>query len=220
MTDGLHTFDFVVAGVVLLSGVLAFMHGFVREALSIASWIGAAAIAIAGYPMAREVAGAYIPSPLVADFAAGALLFVGAFLILAIVARAIGRALESADGLGPINRSLGLLFGLFRGLLIATVAYLALSWTVPERDHPTWITAAKTTPLLRDAAVMLEAALPADWRRTGEAAARSTEEAVRAAETYRRLANPDATTSGQGDPGPAYDDGERKALDDLIRDKQ
>ena len=100
MIEELRTFDFIVAGVILISGILAFMHGFVREALSIATWIGAGAVAIIGYPMAREVAGAYIPSPLVADFAAGALLFVGAFLVLAVVARAIGRAFESADGLG------------------------------------------------------------------------------------------------------------------------
>ena len=95
---GLHTFDLIVAGVVAASAILAFMHGFVREVLSIATWVGAGVIAVAGYPMARELAGAYIPSPLVADIAAGALLFVGAFLILAIIARAVGRAFESAMG--------------------------------------------------------------------------------------------------------------------------
>ena len=105
MLENLHTFDVVVAAVVLLSGALAFMHGFVREVLSIGSWIGAAVIAVIGYPMAREVAGAYIPSPLIADIAAGALLFVGAFMILALVARAIGRAFESAEGLGSIAPS-------------------------------------------------------------------------------------------------------------------
>lgn len=220
MADNLHTFDFVVAGVVLLSGVLAFMHGFVREVLSIATWIGAAAVAIAGYPMAREVAGAYIPSPLVADFAAGALLFVGAFLIFAVIARAIGRAFESADGLGPINRSLGLLFGLFRGLAILTVAYLALSWTVPERDHPTWITEAKSAPLLSEAAGLLETALPADWRRQGANAAQSAEEAAAAAEMLRRLNAPDPTTGDRTGEPKQYDKSDRQALENLIRDKQ
>lgn len=219
MLENLQTFDFVVAGVIVISGILAFMHGFVREALSIATWIGAAIVAINGYPLAREAAGAYIPSPLVADIAAGALLFVGAFLILAVAARAIGRAFESADGLGPINRSLGLMFGLFRGALIAVIAYMALSWTVQERDHPSWVTEARATPLLKEGAAALEAVLPADWRRQSADTARAAEDAAKAADMLRRLNAPDPKSDTAGSR-PAYDEDARKALDDLIQGKQ
>ena len=219
MDGGFHTFDFVIAGIIAVSGILAFLHGFIREVLSIGSWIGAGAIAIAGYPMAREVATAYIPSPLVADIAAGALLFVGAFLILAIIARTISRALESADGLGPINRSFGLLFGLFRGGLIVTVAYLALSWTIPKHDHPGWIADAKLTPLLQESSAMLEQALPEEWQAKGRNAAQQAEEATRTADTVRRLNTP-APTGGDRDASGVYKTDERKALDDLIRKQQ
>lgn len=216
----IHIFDLVIVALVAISGILAFMHGFIREVLSIGAWIGAGAAAIAGYPMAREVAEAYIPSPLVADIAAGALLFIGAFLILAIVARAIGRALERTEGLGPINRSFGLLFGFFRGALIVTVAYLALSWTVAERDHPSWVAEARTTPILKEFAAMLEQALPEKWRAKGKDAARTAEEAARAADLGRRLNAPAPQNDGTGAGRPGYEPGERKALDDLIRDKQ
>jgi len=219
MLENLQTFDFVVAGVIIISGVLAFMHGFVREVLSIATWIGAAIVAINGYPLAREAAGAYIPSPLVADIAAGALLFVGAFLILAVAATAIGRAFESAGGLGPIHRSLGLMFGLFRGALIAVIAYMALTWTVQERDHPTWVTEARATPLLKEGAAALESALPADWRRQSADTARAAEDAAKAADMLRRLNAPDPETDTAGSR-PAYDEDARKALDDLIQGKQ
>ena len=219
MPETLHTFDFVVAGVVIISGLLAFMHGFVREALSIATWIGAAIVAINGYPLAREAAGAYIPSPLVADIAAGGLLFVGAFLVLAVIARAIGKVFDSAEGLGPINRSLGLMFGLFRGALIVVVAYLALSWTVQERDHPGWIADARSTPLLKEGAATLEAMLPADWRRQSADAVRAAEEAAEAAEMWRRLNAPDPEGAATGSQ-PAYNEGERKALDELIQGRQ
>ncbi len=220
MLDQLHTFDLVVAGVIVLSGILAFMHGFVREVLSIATWIGAAAIAFAGYPMAREVAGAYIPSPLIADIAAGALLFVGAFLILAIVTRAIGRAVEQADAVGPINRSLGLLFGLFRGALFATAAYLAFAWTVPERDHPNWIAEAKATPILKESAALLEQALPEAWRAKGAAAARDAEEAARTADMMRRLNAPAPANADRDADAQGYDEKEREALEKLIRGKE
>ncbi len=220
MHDGIATFDYIVAGIVAASGILAFMHGFVREVLGIGAWIGAGAIAIAGYPMAREVATAYIPSPLVADIAAGALLFIGAFLILAIIARAIARAFESADGLGPINRSLGLLFGFARGAIILTVAYLAFSWTVPERDHPDWIAHARTTPLLKESSGMLEQALPEAWRAQGKDAAEAAEQAARDADIIRGLNAPAPETAGNTPASGGYNENERKALDELIKDKQ
>ena len=211
-----HTFDFIVAGIVAASAILAFMHGFVREVLGIGTWVGAGAIAVIGYPTAREVAGAYIPSPLIADVAAGALLFVGAFLILAILSRAISRALESADGLGPLNRSLGLLFGLLRGALIVTVAYLALSWTIQEKDHPTWIAEARSTPLLKETSAMLEGFMPAEWRAKGRDAAG---DAARNVDIYDRLNAPQPGAPSQ-DPAGGYDQRHRDAMDDLIRNQQ
>ncbi len=176
MYSDLHTLDLVVAAIVLLSGVLAFMHGLLREVLGIGVWIGASASSVAFYSVAREPVGLYIPSPLVADAAAGALLFIGTFLILAIVSRAISRAFESGDGLGAINRSLGLMFGLARGAIIVVVAYLALAWTIPERDHPEWVTEAKTMPLIKEASAMLEQALPEEWRAKGKDAADNAKE--------------------------------------------
>ena len=219
MDGGFYTFDYIIAGIIVVSGILAFLHGFIREVLSISSWIGAGAVSIKGYPIAREVATAYIPSPLVADIAAGALVFVGAFLVLAIIARTISRALENADGLGPINRSFGLLFGLFRGGLIVTVAYLALSWTIPKNDHPGWITEAKMTPMLQEASAMLEQMLPRGWQAKGRNAAQKAEEATRTADTLRRLNTP-VPTGGDHDASGVYKNDQRKALDDLIRNKQ
>ena len=43
MYSDLHTLDLIVAAIVLLSGVLAFMHGLLREVLGIGVWIGASA---------------------------------------------------------------------------------------------------------------------------------------------------------------------------------
>ena len=103
--------------------------------------------------------------------------------------------------------------------MIVTVAYLALIWTVPERDHPSWVAEAKTTPLLRESATMLEQALPPDWRREGQAAARSAEEATRSADAYRRLSAP-RPDAPDGTERRGYEDEQRKALDELIKDKR
>jgi membrane protein required for colicin V production len=216
MYSDLHTLDLIVAAIVLLSGVLAFMHGLLREVLGIGVWIGASSSSVAFYSLAREPVGLYIPSPLVADAAAGALLFIGTFLILAIVSRAISRAFESGDGLGAINRSLGLMFGLARGAIILVVAYLALAWTIPERDHPEWITEAKTMPLIKEASAMLEQALPEEWRAQGQDAADNAKETADN-KLLEGLIAPKAITKKKNDES-GYNAKERNAMDQLIRD--
>ena len=216
MYSDLHTLDLIVAAIVLLSGVLAFMHGLLREVLGIGVWIGASASSVAFYSLAREPVGLYIPSPLVADAAAGALLFIGTFLILAIVSRAISRAFESGDGLGAINRSLGLMFGLARGAIIVVVAYLALAWTIPERDHPEWVTEAKTMPLIKEASAMLEQALPEEWRAKGKDAADNAKETADN-KLLEGLIAPKAITNKKNDES-GYNAKERNAMDQLIRD--
>ena len=216
MYSDLHTLDLIVAAIVLLSGVLAFMHGLLREVLGIGVWIGASASSVAFYSLAREPVGLYIPSPLVADAAAGALLFIGTFLILAIVSRAISRAFESGDGLGAINRSLGLMFGLARGAIIVVVAYLALAWTIPERDHPEWVTEAKTMPLIKEASAMLEQALPEEWRAKGKDAADNAKETADN-KLLEGLIAPKAITIKKNDES-GYNAKERNAMDQLIRD--
>ena len=216
MYSDLHTLDLIVAAIVLLSGILAFMHGLLREVLGIGVWIGASASSVAFYSLAREPVGLYIPSPLVADAAAGALLFIGTFLILAIVSRAISRAFESGDGLGAINRSLGLMFGLARGAIIVVVAYLALAWTIPERDHPEWVTEAKTMPLIKEASAMLEQALPEEWRAKGKDAADNAKETADN-KLLEGLIAPKAITNKNNDES-GYNAKERNAMDQLIRD--
>src|ERR1700689_2559356 len=55
--------DLAVLGVMLVSGLLAFSRGLIREVLSIGAWLGAAAIAMAGLPMVRPLLEPHVPSP-------------------------------------------------------------------------------------------------------------------------------------------------------------
>ena len=72
----LNALDIIVIAVIALSALFAFARGFVKEALSIAAWVGAGLITLYGLPALRPVAQKYITTPLLADAVAGVTLFV------------------------------------------------------------------------------------------------------------------------------------------------
>jgi membrane protein required for colicin V production len=106
--------DWIVVTIVVLSAGLAWMRGFVRELLSIGGWITAGFATLFGLPLARPFANEKIGDPLFADIAAGVVIFVAALIVCSIIGHFISKRVQGSM-LGPVDRSLGLLFGLARG---------------------------------------------------------------------------------------------------------
>ena len=130
--------------VVGLSALLALARGAVREVLGLATWIGAVAVAFAGFPPARPLVATYIQEPLIADAATLALVFLVPFILFKILASTISRLVVGV-GLGPLDSVLGLGFGALRGVLIVCAAYLVLAVHPPERQ-PAWVRDARLLP--------------------------------------------------------------------------
>jgi membrane protein required for colicin V production len=68
--------------------------------------------------------------------------------------------------IGALDRTLGFLFGLARGLLIVVVAFLFFSWLVPDKQRPDWITTAKSRTVLDGTGQWLMSLLPDDPENT------------------------------------------------------
>ncbi|MEM6439859.1 MAG: CvpA family protein [Pseudomonadota bacterium] len=156
--------DGAVAGVLLLSGVLAWSRGFVREALSIGGWILAAfaALYIAPWldPLLREapvIGGFLSTSCSLAKLAAFSVGFAGALIVISIFTPLLSNAVEDSV-LGPLDKAAGFLFGVARGLVLVTVAYLL--YLVIEVEPVAAIDNAVSIGLIDDAATALQASLP------------------------------------------------------------
>jgi membrane protein required for colicin V production len=155
--------DLAVILVLMISGALAFFRGFVHEVLAIAAWIGAIAVTIIGFPVAQPYARQFIEAEVLADIAAGVSLFLVSLVVLAIVARLLSRRVRDSS-LGPLDRTLGVVFGLARGAVIVCILWLAYSAFVPQQDRPDWIQDARARPLAEAGATMLNGLLPEDWQ--------------------------------------------------------
>ncbi len=218
--------DICFVAILVISGILAYIRGFVREVLSVAAWVGAAFVTLYGYPHLQPIARAHIDNRMVADFATGALLFVGSLIIFSVVASVLSRSVRESAASG-FDRSLGFAFGVLRGIVLISLLYLSAAWFWDRDKLPSAVLEARTYPLIDGSAQILLALVPDDARQSAEEAtgvARdATDRAVNAERALRGLMEPQperkpATEAGPGQRG--YDQSERSEMQRLIESKQ
>ncbi len=157
--------DIIVLSVMLISGILAMVRGFLREVFSILSWVVAAGVTVYFYKSALPVVKQYISQDSAALAVTVALLFLGTLLIASIItARISDLVLDSR--IGALDRTLGFAFGLARGLLLMVIALLFFNWLVPPEKQPPWVANAKSLPAVTKAGEWLKAQLPDDPENT------------------------------------------------------
>jgi membrane protein required for colicin V production len=218
----LNLVDLGVLGVILISTLLAFSRGLVREVLSIGAWIVAALTTVYGLPHLRDIARTYITVPLVADAVTGVTIFVVTLIVCAALSHLVARNVR-ASGLGAVDRSLGLLFGVARGAILVCLAYLAFVWAMPkEADQPDIVKNARTLKYVAQGADLLRSLLPKDALDRGAAAAADAKAKVEQAVTNQMMpaVAPDATKPAAPANDPGYNAGDRKNLDQLIKSNE
>ncbi|HEY0566850.1 MAG TPA: CvpA family protein [Xanthobacteraceae bacterium] len=153
--------DIILLAVMFISAMLAMVRGFMREILSIAGWAAAAIATVYLYSRLLPVAKGYFNNDMVAAGAVIGGVFLGTLLIVsAITVKISDMVLDSR--IGALDRSLGFLFGLARGLLIVVIAFLFFDWLVPEKSQPEWVRSAKSKVVLQGTGEWLKAQLPDD----------------------------------------------------------
>ena len=135
--------DIVIVALLVISGVLAFVRGFVHEMLAVAGWVGAAFATIYLFPHAQTFARQYLEMKLVADALTGITIFVVTLAVLTWLSHVISKRVRNS-ALNAVDRSLGFVFGLLRGALLVSIAWLGLAAFVEPEDHPAFIQEARS----------------------------------------------------------------------------
>jgi membrane protein required for colicin V production len=151
--------DGLVLVVILLSALLAMLRGFVREVLSIASWVAAAAAAYLFYDDLLPLVRQYISNEYVSlGVTIGGIFFVTLIVVSIITMKISDFVIDSKVGI--LDRTLGFVFGAARGLLLIVVAMLFFNFLVPPAQQPGWVAQARSKPMLDNLGTQLVAALP------------------------------------------------------------
>ena len=153
--------DIILIVLMLISGLLALMRGFTREILSLFAWIVAAFAAwyATQMPPLIDLTHQFIAQKQLAIIVTGAVAFLLVLLVMSVVTVKIGDwVLDSA--LGSFDRTLGGFYGLLRGLVLVTIAYMAYIAFVPPANRADWIEKAKLKPLIVKTANIIVDFLP------------------------------------------------------------
>lgn len=128
--DGFTLIDGIVAAVIILSAILAYSRGFVRESLAILGWIGAAVLAfifagamrplIAQIPYVDKIIADNCELGMIAGFA---VVFALALVVFSILTPLFSSVVQRS-ALGGVDQGMGFLFGVARGVLLVVIAFI------------------------------------------------------------------------------------------------
>jgi len=134
--------DGVVGIIIVLSALLAYSRGFVREALAIASWIGATVLA---FIFADQVQPLIRQIPVLSDFigdscelsiiAAFAAVFAVVLVVFSIFSPLFSSVVQRSM-FGGVDQGLGFLFGVLRGIVLVAVAFFVYDTVLSAQSIP------------------------------------------------------------------------------------
>ncbi len=219
----INMFDVAVAFTLVSSGIFAFRRGLLMEVMSLGTWVLASVFAFAFFPTAQPFFHAHIKNEVLADAATATALFSLAIIILVPLSQYLNNLIKTPT-LSSIDRSLGFVFGVLRGFLVACLFYFGLTFFFGEepQNQPSWMSGARTTSALAYGVEGLRAMIPESLEavtnsRALEASREAAQEAAQDARHLEDISTPVPTYStGHGQTPSSYGDDSREKMDALI----
>ena len=142
--DNIVIFDLIIFLIIIYTMVQCAAKGFTLSLLSFSKWLIALIITIVLVPKLNPWVQDYIESKFIADIGLGVFIYIVSLFIIINIGKAISRAV-TWSGLGSVDKTFGLIFGIFRGILLVTLFYLGLIYLLgKEKSLPSIVLEAHT----------------------------------------------------------------------------
>ena len=151
--------DLVIIAIIALSALISLIRGFVKESISLVTWVVAGLIALRYYSPMADLLEPFVASDSLRNWVGGGILFVATLIVGAIVNFIVSQ-LVSKTGLSGTDKALGVVFGAARGVLIVTMIVLLASLTpMPEAS---WWQDSLMIDFFQQLAEWIKTVIPAD----------------------------------------------------------
>ena len=133
--NNISIFDLIVVLITIYSMAQCAAKGFTISLLSFSKWLIALIITIVLVPKLNPWVQDYIESKYIADIGLGVFIYIISLFVIINMGKAISRAV-TWSGLGSVDKTFGLIFGIFKGYVICVCIFSLLNWFYPHQKWP------------------------------------------------------------------------------------
>ena len=135
LQNNISAFDLVVFLIIFYSMAQCVAKGFMMSLLSFSKWLLALIITIVLVPKLNPWVQDYIESKFVTDIGLGIFIYIISLFVIINIGKAISSAV-TWSGLGSVDKTFGLIFGIFKGYVICVCIFSLLNWFYPHQKWP------------------------------------------------------------------------------------
>ena len=133
ITNGINLFDIFVATIFIYCIIQCFLKGFSLSLISFMKWVLSTIVTIILVPKLQPTVSEYIESEFVNNIGLGILIFVLTLFLTIIIGKTLSKAV-TWTGVGSIDKTFGILFGVFKGYVVSVCIFSILNWFYPFQN--------------------------------------------------------------------------------------
>jgi membrane protein required for colicin V production len=159
-TPAVTQFDYAVIAILAFSALVGFWRGAAREIVTVLAFVLAALSALFGLRYVAPIGRAGIDPDWAGEVVAAVAVFLVVYIVLRLMGAALARRVKDSQVMGPLDRSIGLGFGLVRAVVFLGALNLLFHAATPSDRIPPWISQATLYPMTTAAGRALAAVAP------------------------------------------------------------
>ena len=133
LINSTHLFDIIFFIILIYCVIQCFLKGFSLSLISFSKWIISTVITIILVPKFKPTVSKYIESAFINNVGLGIVIFAFTLFITILIGKSLSKVV-TWTGVGSIDKTFGLLFGFFKGYVIAVCLFSILNWFYPYKN--------------------------------------------------------------------------------------
>ena len=129
----LNYFDITFVVILVYFVIQCFVKGFTLSLISFMKWVFSTIVTIILVPKVQPVVSEHIKSDFINNIGIGITIFIFTLFLTILIGKVLGRAL-TWTGVGSIDKTFGLLFGVFKGYVVSVCIFSILNWFYPYQN--------------------------------------------------------------------------------------
>ncbi len=129
----LNFFDIIFIFILIYFVIQCFVKGFTLSLISFMKWVFSTIITIILVPKVQPIVGEHIKSDFINHVGIGIVIFIFTLFLTILIGKVMGKTL-TWTGVGSIDKTFGLLFGIFKGYVVSVCIFSILNWFYPYQN--------------------------------------------------------------------------------------